>query len=91
MKELWSFKRIGFKTAGNIIANVYLLGGATSVIGKEALWQESLIVVSGEIYNFYSKKDFVLKWLYYGKSFKSKAIGAGPANLDRVIDVNVTD
>ena len=49
--------------------NVYFLGGATSTYNLIEEWTDTLKVVRGEIYNFYSENDTVLSMYYYFQSF----------------------
>lgn len=46
------------------IKEAYLFGAAVSSIDENNSWTKAYKSVKGEIYNFHSKKDYVLKFLY---------------------------
>jgi hypothetical protein len=74
------------------IREVHLLGGA---VGRDQkAWTGIESAVSGRIYNYFSKKDDVLRVLYkVGTLFTSEPIGRGPieVNSNRICNVDVTD
>jgi hypothetical protein len=58
-----------------IVKDSYLLGGAVGNKDKVG-WRNASKLVSGHIYNIYSHRDGVLKYLYQGaNAFLSKPIG----------------
>lgn len=74
------------------IREVHLLGGA---VGRDQkAWTGIDSAVSGPIYNYFSKKDDVLRVLYkMGTFFTSEPIGRGPieSNSNKIYNVDVTD
>ena len=61
-------------TGEKIIDEVHLTGGA--VDNDRENWKIAKKAVSGKIFNYYSKNDYVLRYLYKaGTFFKSKPIG----------------
>jgi len=56
------------------IDSVHLLGGAVN--NRSSRWRRATWAVKQKIYNYYSKEDLVLKFLFsIGTTFKEKAIG----------------
>lgn len=74
------------------IREVHLLGGA---VGRDQkTWTGIDSAVSGPIYNYFSKRDDVLRVLYkVGTLFTSEPIGRGPieSHSDKIYNVDVTD
>jgi hypothetical protein len=71
------------------IKAVHLLGGAVGT-GKKRDWEEAASAVYGEVHNYYSKRDEVLRVLYTaGRAFLgTPAIGRNPIRCDAVNLVN---
>ena len=60
------------------INDVYLLGGAVG-LDNSPDWDAAVSAVSGSIFNVYSTRDDVLRYLYQGaNAFLSRPIGLGP-------------
>jgi hypothetical protein len=60
------------------INDVYLLGGAVG-LDNSPDWDAAVSAVSGNIFNVYSTRDDVLRYLYQGaNAFLSRPIGLGP-------------
>ena len=73
----------------DLINNVVLLGGATAFDNKEK-WNRMINkVVSGTVFNCYSKSDSILEFLYQPCSHKS-SIGRHELILDNVVNCNLT-
>ena len=74
------------------IREVHLLGGA---VGRDQkAWSGIESAVDGPIYNYFSKKDEVLRVLYkVGTLFTSEPIGRGPieSQSSKIYNVDVTD
>jgi hypothetical protein len=71
-------------TGEKIVDEVHLTGGA--VDNKKENWKIAKKAVSGKIFNYYSKNDYVLRYLYRaGTFFKSKPIGFEKIGLVRGI------
>jgi len=56
------------------IDSIHLLGGAVN--NRSSRWRRATWAVKQKIYNYYSKEDLVLKFLFsIGTAFKENAIG----------------
>ncbi len=81
------------RTGREVVCDAYLLGGAVGV-GSPDSWRMAARSVRGTIYNFYSERDAVLRYLYRGvNAFLSQPAGLGPidASESKIRNVNVTD
>ena len=76
-------------TNNDLINNVVLLGGATAFDNKEKWNRMMTKVVSGTVYNCYSKADSILEFLYQPCSHKT-SIGRHELILDNVVNCNLT-
>ena len=66
----------------DIIKDVILIGGATSIEGKESHYEEMFDkIINGKIINCWSKDDSILKNLYY-VTMNKNAIGLGNFKLN---------
>ena len=73
------------------IYDVYFMGGA---IGKDRdIFQSNSLekLVANNIFNYYSKKDLVLTYLYQTAELGDKPIGLMPIESDHVRNIDVTD
>lgn len=75
------------------ISEVHLLGGA---VDRTCLndWQTAISAVNGNIYNYYTANDLVLKYLYQGaNALLSNPIGLGEIKYQskNIINVDVSD
>ena len=76
-----------------IIKEVHLLGGAVDRDDKED-WQIAEKAVEGEVYNYYSKHDETLKFLYKGaNALQSDPVGLGPIThkSKKITNINCSD
>lgn len=76
-----------------IVEDVFLFGGAVGRTSAES-WDKVSGAVRGNIFNFYSKNDDVLRYLYQGaNALISKPIGLGPIENagDKIINIDVSD
>lgn len=60
------------KSGGPYVEDVHLLGAA---IGRKGEWTRLHEAVRGSIYNYWSKNDKVLKYLYVGAQMGEQAVG----------------
>jgi len=75
-----------------IVRDAILLGGAVGSRDTKG-WENAARAVKGCIYNCFSKKDLVLKYIYQGANFKiSQPIGYQPivSSSNKIVDVNCT-
>ena len=71
------------------IKDAYLLGGAVDRKDNEG-WSKSSKSLTGNIYNCYSRNDYVLKYLYKGASLQfSDPIGYDKIELDNSVIKNI--
>ena len=74
----------------SIIKEVHLLGGAESNYSDN--WNYAKQCISGNIYNYYSEKDDILKYLYQTiEPNIGKPIGRNPIKIAGVINKNVSN
>jgi hypothetical protein len=72
-----------------IIKEVHLLGGAESSSSDN--WSYAKRCVSGVIFNYYSKNDDILKYLYQTVELSSRnPIGRNPIEVDGVVNIDVS-
>lgn len=71
------------------IEECHLLGGAIN--NRKNNWLKVNRLVEGSIYNYFSKKDNILKTLYPMGTFNFKPIGRHPIKTPKVININVTN
>jgi hypothetical protein len=72
------------------VFDVYFMGGAVGK--KHEIFRSNKLekLVVNNTYNFYSKKDLVLTYLYQSAEFGDKPIGLMPIESQRVINIDVT-
>ena len=63
---------LGTRAAAPKIASMHLLGAA---IGDRGDWRTVDDAVTGKVWNYYSSKDQVLRWLYSIAERNQKAVG----------------
>ena len=74
----------------SIIKEVHLLGGAES--NSLDNWNYAKKCLSGNIYNYYSENDDILKYLYQIIEFNtSSSIGRNPIEIDGIINKDVSN
>lgn len=77
------------KNNNKIIKDVHLLGGAVGNTRKD--WEIAKTAVSGEIYNYKSNKDSILKYLYKSSTFlASNPIGTCSIEVDGINNIDVS-
>jgi len=75
------------------VKDVYLMGAAVDRLDQEG-WKNAANAVSGKIYNFYSKNDSILKYLYQGaNALLSDPAGYGAIELrhPKIVNIDCTD
>jgi len=80
-------------TKRKFIKDVYLFGGAVDRTDRSG-WERAANAISGNIYNYYSDNDWVLKILYQGaNALISKPIGLDDItyNGNNIINIDATD
>ena len=73
----------------SIIKEVHLLGGAEDSSSDN--WEYTKKSISGNIYNYYSKNDDILKYIYQVVELNtSKPIGRNPIKGNKIVNKDVT-
>ena len=72
-----------------VIQDVYLIGAP--IPAKEQDWKKAKSVVAGNLYNGYSRSDWLLKFVYRATSGETKVAGLQPIECDFVMNVDLTD
>ena len=86
---LQNLSRFGGAKPTNRVRDVFLFGGAVDRNDEEG-WKKAAAEVTGYVYNFYSKRDLVLKLLYSPASgFLETPIGLGPIDCGASNVVNI--
>eukprot|EP01135_Chromosphaera_perkinsii_P003157 Nk52_evm46s236 gene=Nk52_evmTU46s236 len=72
-----------------IVQDVYLFGAP--IPSREEDWKIVKSVVAGNLYNGYSKTDWLLKFVYRATAAETKVAGLAPLDYDFIMNVDLTD